>query len=72
MKKHLPEEEFLPDYSDVEKTKKGTPRKNKKGAGRPKLYNEDSLELRRLVPLSQYSRIETIIDYELEKLKVKK
>lgn len=61
-----------PNYIYDDKTKKGTPRKNKKGAGRPKLYNEESLELRRLVPKSQYSRIKTIIDYELDKLKIKK
>lgn len=53
-------------------TKKGTPRKNKKGAGRPKLFDEETIELRRLVPNSQYVRIETIIDYELDKLKTKK
>lgn len=50
-------------------TKKGTPRKNKEGAGRPKLFNEETIELRRLVPKSHYTRIETIIDYELGKLK---
>lgn len=53
-------------------TKKGTPRKNKVGAGRPKLFDEETIELRRLVPKSHYNRIETIIDYELEKLKAKK
>ena len=53
-------------------TKKGTPRKNKIGAGRPRLFDEETIELRRLVPKSQYIRIETIIDYELDKLKIKK
>ena len=48
-------------------TKKGLPRKSK--AGRPSLFNEDTKELRRLVPVSQFIRIETIVDYELEKLK---
>lgn len=50
-------------------TKKGLPRKS--NAGRKKLFNEDTIELRRLVPISHYTRIETIIDYELEKLKTK-
>ena len=48
-------------------TKKGLPRKN--NAGRPKLFNEETVELRRLVPKSEYKRIETIIDYELSKFK---
>lgn len=52
-------------------TKRGTIRKNKVGAGRPKLFDEETIELRRLVPKSHYVRIETIIDYELEKLKSK-
>lgn len=50
-------------------TKKGLPRKS--NAGRKKLFNEETIELRRLVPKSHYVRIETIIDYELEKLKSK-
>ncbi|MES2864120.1 MAG: hypothetical protein V4666_08380 [Bacteroidota bacterium] len=48
-------------------TKKGLPRKS--NAGRKKLFEEETIELRRLVPKSQFSRIETIVDYELSKLK---
>lgn len=48
-------------------TKKGLPRKS--NAGRKELFKEETKELRRLVPLSQFTRIETIIDYELSKLK---
>lgn len=51
-------------------TRKGEPRKSK--AGRKAIFEEETKELRRHIPLSQYSRIETIIDYELEKLKIKK
>ena len=52
-----------------ELTKKGLPRKS--NAGRKKLFEEETIELRRLVPKSHYTRIETIIDYELSKLKTK-
>lgn len=51
-------------------TRKGQPRKS--NAGRKAIFEEETKELRRHIPLSQYSRIETIIDYELEKLKIKK
>lgn len=51
-------------------TRKGTPRKS--NAGRKAIFEEETKELRRYIPLSQYSRIETIIDYELDKLKIKK
>ena len=50
-------------------TKKGTVRKNKPGAGRPKLFEEETKELRRLIPISQYSKLEAILDYEISKLK---
>lgn len=49
-------------------TKKGLPRKS--NAGRKNLFDEDTKELRRLVPVSQFTRIETIVDYELAKLKL--
>ena len=52
-------------------TKKGTVRKNKPGAGRPKLFEEETKELRRLIPISQYSKLEAILDYEISKLKKK-
>jgi len=48
-------------------TKKGVPRKS--NAGRPALFNEDTKELRRLVPISQFDKIEKIVDKELQKIK---
>lgn len=50
-------------------TKKGQPRKN--ASGRPRLWDVPTTELRRHVPNSDYERISTIVDYELEKLKNK-
>jgi hypothetical protein len=51
-------------------TLKGEPRKSK--AGRKAFFGEETKELRKSVPISQFARLETILDYELEKLKIKK
>lgn len=68
----LPKNLKLNKMKNENLTKKGTPRKNKQGAGRPMLYNEETIELRRYVPKSHFTRLETILDYELSKLKTKK
>lgn len=44
----------------------------KKTAGRPKIYNEKTRSLSMQVPISAYDRLKTILDYELDKLKIKK
>lgn len=44
----------------------------KQGRGRPKIYTEPTRSLSMQVPLSQYTRLKTILDYELDKLKIKK
>jgi hypothetical protein len=46
--------------------------KQKKRVGRPNIYNEKTRSLSMQVPLSAYDRLKTILDYELEKLKIKK
>jgi len=45
-------------------------KKNK--GGRPKIYSEPTRSLSMQVPVSAYDRLKTILDYELEKLKIKK
>ena len=44
----------------------------KKKAGRPKIYTEKTRSLSMAVPISAYVRLKNILDYELEKLKIKK
>lgn len=44
----------------------------KKKSGRPKIYTEETRSLSMQVPLSAYDRLKTILDYELDKLKIKK
>ena len=51
-------------------TRKGQPRKS--NGGRKAIFEEETKELRRYIPLSHYKRLETILDYEIEKLKIKK
>lgn len=46
--------------------------KEKKKAGRPKIYTEPTRSLSMQVPISAYVRLKNILDYELEKLKIKK
>ena len=45
--------------------------KNKK-LGRPNIYTEKTRSLSMQVPVSHYTRLKTILDYELDKLKIKK
>lgn len=47
-----------------------TPKKTTKG--RPKIYTEKTKVLSAQVPISHFSRLKTILDYELDKLKIKK
>lgn len=47
-----------------------TPKKPTKG--RPKIYTEKTRVLSAQVPISHYSRLKTILEYELDKLKIKK
>ena len=44
---------------------------NKK-LGRPNIYNEKTRSLSMQVPISHYTRLKTILDYELGKLQIKK
>lgn len=44
----------------------------KKSAGRPRIYTEPTRSLSMQVPISAYDRLKTILDYELDKLKIKK
>jgi len=44
----------------------------KKIKGRPRIYTEKTRSLSMQVPVSHYTRLKTILDYELEKLKIKK
>lgn len=44
----------------------------KKVKGRPKEYSESTRVLSAQVPLSHYTRLKTILNYELDKLKIKK
>lgn len=44
----------------------------KKKSGRPRIYTEETRSLSMQVPLSAYDRLKTILDYELDKLKIKK
>lgn len=44
----------------------------KRGKGRPKIYSEKTRSLSMQVPLSSYDRLKTILEYELEKYKIKK
>lgn len=44
----------------------------KKKVGRKKIYTEDTRSLSMQVPVSHYIRLKTILDYELDKLKIKK
>ena len=47
-------------------------KEEKKPKGRPKIYTEPTRVLSAQVPVSQYSRLKTILEYELDKLKIKK
>lgn len=51
-------------------SKKGVEKKN--NAGRPKIYEEKTRSLSMQVPISSYDRLKTILDYELDKLKIKR
>lgn len=51
-------------------TKKGEPRKS--NAGRKDYFGEETIQLRKTVPKSQFERLMTILEYELEKFKNKK
>lgn len=42
-----------------------------KKVGRPRIYNEETRSLSAQVPKSAYTRLKTILDYELDKLKIK-
>ncbi len=44
----------------------------KKKSGRPRIYTEETRSLSMQVPKSHYTRLKTILDYELDKLKIKK
>lgn len=44
----------------------------KRGKGRPKIYSEKTRSLSMQVPLSSYDRLKTILEYELDKYKIKK
>jgi hypothetical protein len=44
----------------------------KKIKGRPKEYSEPTRVLSAQVPVSHFERIKTILNYELDKLKIKK
>lgn len=44
----------------------------KKKSGRPRIYSEPTKSLSMQVPISHYARLKTILDYELDKLKIKK
>jgi hypothetical protein len=44
----------------------------KKIKGRPKEYSEPTRVLSAQVPISHFSRLKTILNYELDKLKIKK
>ncbi len=39
--------------------------------GRPKIYTEPTRSLSAQVPVSHYERLKTILEYELDKLKIK-
>jgi hypothetical protein len=43
-----------------------------KTKGRPRIYTEPTRSLSMQVPVSHYTRLKTILDYELDKLKIKK
>lgn len=43
----------------------------KKPKGRPRIYTEKTRSLSAQVPVTHYARLKTILDYELEKLKIK-
>jgi hypothetical protein len=45
-------------------------KKEKKPKGRPRIYSEPTRSLSAQVPISHYSRLKTILDYELSKLKI--
>jgi len=45
---------------------------NKKKAGRPRIYNEKTRSVSMQVPLSSYDRLYAILDYELQKYRIKK
>lgn len=47
-------------------------KEEKKKVGRPKIYTEETRSLSMQVPKSAYDRLKNILDYELEKLKIKK
>ena len=42
-----------------------------KKRGRPKIYTEPTRSLSAQVPVSHYERLKTILEYELDKLKIK-
>ena len=50
--------------------KKSTKETTKKKLGRPRIYDEDTRSLSAQVPKSHYTRLKTILDYELSKLKI--
>ncbi len=43
----------------------------KKRRGRPRIYTEPTRSLSAQVPVSHYERLKTILEYELDKLKIK-
>ena len=45
---------------------------DKKKSGRPRIYLEETRSLSMQVPKSAYERLKTILNYELDKLKIKK
>ena len=51
-------------------SKKGVEKKS--NAGRPKIYEEKTRSLSMQVPVTSYDMLKTILDYELNKLKIKK
>ena len=45
--------------------------KQRKKRGRPRIYTEPTRSLSAQVPVSHYERLKTILEYELDKLKIK-
>lgn len=45
--------------------------KTKRGRGRPRIYTETTRSLSMQVPISAYERLKTILNYELDKLRIK-
>lgn len=56
----------------IENFKTNIMSKEKRKAGRPKIYTEPTRSLSMQVPVSHYNRLKTILDYELSKLQIKK